>query len=709
MRAICTRAIFEAGRGFAIDGQVLKACSGIVSKLARLRRSATPRRVSLFEKQSGDFMKHLGCAYYPENWGEESLKTDAALMQAAGINIVRIGEFAWSCMEPSEDHFTLDWLHETIRVMAAHEIQVLMCTPTAAAPAWLVKNYPDTLIVRKDGRQAYHGVRQHTCYSSATYRRHCARITDKLSREVAAYPNVTAWQIDNEIGCSMFGNCHCAHCKEQFREWLKQRYGTLEELNRAWGNVFWSMDYMDWSEVILGDTGLNHSPSRVLDSYRFFSDVKIDYAMAQARIIRANHPGALICTNNFTGVDHFKGFAGLDRVGGDIYLGEGYSLANCVDRHRSYKPATPFWITETEVGGEGWKGLPHDEHFRPRLWSFFARGVDMSLVFLWRPFLAGQEQNLLGILEHSGKAGMRYQVVRRAFLEMQALAPHLQNLPLPVAKVAMLVDYDSVWTIAGGRLAENSASIAVGELLFRRQLVTDFIPPDRDLSPYRLLLIPALLHISRPAAERLTQFVKNGGVIMAMGQLGMFDANANFLPLTGPAPLQDLFGFTMENGVRLNTSKANIEIHSDQNVELPLSGTIAGRRLNGVARKWAADVTLKGGEALMAFDDSFLRGQPAVVEQKTGPGRTLYIAANEVDKNFLAAIMDYALKAAGVAPGPETPETVEVVERGVLTFVVNHGPDSATINLTRPGRALVGNYKEGQVSLAPYGVCVVKA
>ena len=655
-------------------------------------------------------MRYLGCAYYPEAWDMERLPVDAGLMRAAGINIVRIGEFAWSRMEPGEVHFTLDWLHETIRVMARHEIQVLMCTPTAAAPAWLVKNYPDTLIVSKDGRQAYHGVRQHTCYTSPTYRRHCARITDKLARELAEYKNVVAWQIDNEIGCSIFGNCHCAHCQASFREWLKRRYGTLAELNRAWGNVFWSMDYTDWDEITLGDRGLVHSPARVLDSYRFFSDVKIDYAMAQAGIIRTHQPGALICTNNFWDVDHFKGFAALDRAGGDIYRSEGFAFANILERHRSYKTNVPFWITETDVGGEGWKGLPHDKRFRPRLWSFFARGADMLLVFPWRPFLSGQEQGGAGaILEHTGKAGARYEVVRQAFLEMQALAPHLHDLPLPEAKVAMLVDYDSIWTIAGCRLPDNTAMAKMGELLFRRQLLIDFIPPDRDLNQYQLLLIPALLHISPPAAERLAQFVRGGGVIMAMGQLGMFDANANYLPVAGPEPLQDLFGFTMDNGVRLNTSKANIEIRSEQNGELPLSGVIDGRRLSGVARMWSADINLKGGAPMMTFNGSCLDGHPAVVEQKTGRGRTIYIAANEVDNELLAAIADYALEAAGVAPGPAVADKVEVVERGPLAFVINHGPDSAAVKLNRPGQALVGHYKAGQIQMGPYDVCVIKS
>ncbi len=652
-------------------------------------------------------MQYYGCAYYPENWGLENLEPDARLMRAAGINMVRIGEFAWSRMEPRENHFTLDWLHAALRVMAEHAIKVMLCTPTAAAPAWLVKNYPETLVIGKDGRTAYHGVRQHTCYSSETYRRHCARITEKLSREAARYPNVVAWQIDNEIGCSIFGNCHCAHCQTRFRAWLRERYGTLAELNRAWGNAFWSMDYSEWEEVTLGDTGLIHSPSRVLDSCRFYSDTKIDYAMDQARIIRANHPGALICTNNFNRVDHFKGFAALDRAGGDIYQADGFIFAHVLDRHRSYKAGTPFWITETGVGGEGWPGLPHDARFRPRLWSFYARGAEMLLVFLWRPFLSGQEQQALGLLEHSGKAGARYEVVKKAFLEMQALAPHLQNLPPPTARVAVLHDYDSEWTIAGSRLADTNAAADLAAWLFRRQLVADVIPAERDLGAYRLLLIPALLHVSRAAAGRLAEFVKGGGVIVAMGQLGQFDANANYLPLAGPEPLQALFGMTMESGVRLNTARAHAEIRSDQDPDLPFSGAIAGRRLQGMARKWAGDVTLQGGAALMRFDASFLQGQPAVVERQSGLGRTIYIAANEVDGESLAAILDYALKAAGVPAGPETPAAVEVVQRGPLTFIINHGPDSAVVQRASGGRALLGDYHEGRVNLAPYDVCVI--
>ncbi len=290
---------------------------------------------------------------------------------------------------------------------------------------------------------------------------------------------------------------------------------------------------------------------------------------------------------------------------------------------------------------------------------------------------------------------------------MQALAPYMQNLPLPAAKVAVLHDYDSEWTIAGCRLADTNAAADLAAWLFRRQLVADVIPTERELDAYRLLLIPALLHVSRAAAGRLAEFVKGGGVIVAMGPLGLFDANANYLPLAGPEPLQDLFGLTMESGVRLNTARAHAEIRSGQDPDLPFSGAIAGRRLQGMARKWAGDVTLQDGAALMRFDASFLQGQPAVVERQSGLGRTIYIAANEVDGDSLAAIMDYALDAAGVPAGPETPVAVEVVQRGPLTFIVNHGPDAAVVQRAGGGRALLGDYHAGRVNLAPYDVCVI--
>ncbi len=218
------------------------------------------------------------------------------LMKEAGINLARIGEFAWSRMEPEEGCYTLDWLHEVIDMLARYEIDVMVCTPTATPPAWLTFDYPETLVVKADGRRAEHGSRRHYCTTSDTYRLFSAQITDVLSQEISRHPNIVAWQLDNEFGPEMSW-CHCENCQTHFRGWLKERYGSILELNRRWMTGFWSNDYTHWQQVRLSNIPFNAYSARNLDSKRFWSEMVVDFAQSQTRIIRQNHPEALVTTN----------------------------------------------------------------------------------------------------------------------------------------------------------------------------------------------------------------------------------------------------------------------------------------------------------------------------------------------------------------------------------------------------------------------------
>jgi len=261
-------------------------------------------------------MKYLGCAYYPEYWGRERVEIDARLMQEANINIVRIGEFAWSRMEPEEGVFTLDWLHECVQTLGRYGINVIMCTPTATPPVWLTSAYPDTLLVSVDGRRLEHGGRRHYCYSSDTYLRHTTRIVDKLTLEFSKYKNVVGWQIDNEPDLGETGGCYCENCQAKFQAWLKNRYHSVQELNKRWATGFWSMDYTDWRQVRLGLLDGAHYTSRALDTRRFFSEALGGYIMKQGELIKKIHPDAIVSTNlnggTFTSLDYNKIYSTMD-------------------------------------------------------------------------------------------------------------------------------------------------------------------------------------------------------------------------------------------------------------------------------------------------------------------------------------------------------------------------------------------------------------
>jgi len=676
-------------------------------------------------------VKYLGCAYYPEYWGMKRVAIDARLMQRAGINLVRIGEFAWCRMEPEDGRLTLDWLHETVNILQKHNIAVLLCTPTAAPPAWLTSAYPETLLVHADGRRAAHGSRRHYCPLSDTYRRFTARIVTALAQEMSRHPNVIGWQLDNEFGPEC-GFCHCETCQNRFREFLRHRYGSLDSLNRAWGTGFWSMDYSAWEQVRLGDRP-DVYPSRTLDSKRFWSHAYIDYAFFQANIIRREHPQAMVTTNGmgpiYGAIDYYTLFGGLDVACDDLYFDIATQDANSLacNVFRSIKPGQAYWLTETGSGALDHGKPPHPDQFRAWLWSNFAHGGEAHVVFRWRTCLSGQEQELQGILEHSGKPRHRYRAVQRCFQEMRRMAPQLADLPLPSAQVAIVHDCDVLWAYDSSRVGrpQNYAAGVYQEInyfnavvrlhrgLYMRHVLADVIPPQRSFDDYRCLLLSNLVMIKEDFARRLAAFVRRGGVVLALGQLGMRDDNANYLPYAGPDHLQELFGCNIEGGMYLRSHVAPDEAlwvpkARYRETAVSVRGRLADKEINGMARVWAGDIELIGGRQLLTFVDDVYAGQPAVVERVSGKGRAIYAAMADMDEEVYQGLLDYALACAKVKYGPETPEFVEVVERGPATFVINHRPEAATVRLPAKGKALLGKYAHGEVMLPPFGVCVIR-
>lgn len=653
-------------------------------------------------------MKYRGCAYYPE-WEVGNVEEDARRMQEAGLNMVRIGEFAWCRMEPSDGCYTLDWLHEAISILERYDIQILMCTPTATAPAWLTQAWPETLMVDKFGKRIEHGRRQHTCYVSKRYRDYCARITDKLSKELAVHKNVTAWQIDNEVGHSGYGNCHCEECQQSFRARLQKWYGSIENLNRRWGTAFWSMDYSDWSQIRLGDVGMHNAPSRLLDSARFFSATKVEFIEMQASIIRANQPQAMIATNNLSGiVNRFAGFDKLDRAGVDIYPREESIEPVCfwTDLYRSVKANTPFWVMEAGLGAGFCSGVPHNKRFRTNIWHHYVHGAEMALVFLWRPSPSGYEQDHAAILDHAGKCRYSYRDVQKCMLEFKRLQPQLERLPLPKAEVGIVFDYDILWRNNAGNAAPYAYESYAGEIhaaLFRRRILSDIISPERPLDGYKLIILPSMGHIEKSFAGRLADFVAKGGIVLALGELGNTGPNADFLNFAGPEHLGELFGLSLEGRIGLRSASG-----ADRGASVIFKGRVGGQALSGTAFRWIGDVELTDGRALMRFKEGSYEGQPALVEKKTGKGAAIYLATIKADDKIMAAILDYACRAWRKRGAPAIAAHIEMVERGDVTFLINHSNKAAAIPLKIAGAAITGNYAKGVARLAPYDVCAIK-
>lgn len=465
---------------------------------------------------------HLGVCYYPEHWPEEQWSEDARRMADLGLKTVRIGEFAWSRLEPEPGHLDFQWLQRAIDTLHEHGLKVVLGTPSATPPKWLVERMPDMLPVGADGRTRGFGSRRHYCFAHPGYREECARIVTRLAQSFGEHPAVIAWQIDNEYDCHGTTLTFSDAARDGFRGWLARKYQSPQALNRAWGNIFWSMEYRSFDEVDLPHgTVTEANPAHWMDFRRYASDTVVDFNRVQARILRRLSPGRDLI-HNFMGrtlaFDHFDLAADLDIASWDSYplgfLAEragrptadrlAYLRAGDPDfqafHHDLYRATGQgrWWVMEQQPGPVNW--APYNPDPRPgmvRLWSWeaFAHGAEVVSYFRWRQAPFAQEQMHAGLLRpDNGEAA--------AFAEVRQLADELTRLDLSPqaerASVAILFDYPSAWS---WEIQPQSLGFDYFALVFEfyRALRTlgldiDFVDVSAaaDLDQYRMILVPGL-------------------------------------------------------------------------------------------------------------------------------------------------------------------------------------------------------------------------
>lgn len=662
----------------------------------------------------------FGADYYPEHWPESRWAEDARLMREAGFNTVRLAEFAWSRLEPREGSFDFTWLDRAIETLSAEGMEIVLGTPTASPPMWVMKKYPDAYRVLEDGRRLTFGHRRHYCPNHAGFRDLTRVIVSAMARHYAANPAVIGWQTDNEFG----DRCYCENCGRAFGRWLARRHGSPAAMNERWGTVFWSQDYEDFADVAL-PTRIARAPNPGLhlDYFRFSSDSYVEYQDIHVEILRRECPAHFI-THNFMGfkyeqINYFDLAAPLDLVSWDNYPRLAWTMVADVDvpavalGHDTMRGLKDkgFWVMEAQSGSGGWEDvsvMPRPGEISLWAWQAIGHGADGIIFFRWRTARVGAEQYWHGILDHHGAVGRRY----REVAAMGAALGRVGGQILPTAprpRVAMILSYDSRFAF---QVQGNNPGFSYpGHLkslyaaFHRRGIEVAIVPPEADLSSYRIVLAPALHVLSDEVARSLENFVEHGGILLGTARSGVKDIHNAVVDAHLPGLLRRVFGLMVED----YDSPALA-------VSIPLAAAGQNAPAQAAATGWADILALEGAEPVMTYAAEYYAGRAAVARHRLGKGQAIY-AGSFGNEALHAALAELLLDAAGMADRAIVlPEGVELCRREAadggapLLFLLNHGAEPAS--LTLPGAhhdLLTGDSVSGRVEVPPHGLRLLRA
>ncbi|MCJ8307872.1 MAG: beta-galactosidase [Rhizobiaceae bacterium] len=647
----------------------------------------------------------LGVCYYPEHWSEDMWAEDARRMVTCGLKYVRIAEFAWSRFEPARDRFDFEWLDRAIEILGNAGLNVVMCTPSATPPKWLVEEMPDMVAIEANGNPRKWGSRRHYDFSHKGYRRECVRIAEILAKRYGENPFVAAWQIDNEYGCHDTTLSYSDAACIGFRDWLAQKYQSPDALNRAWGNVFWSMEVSDFNEVELPNlTVTEPNPSHVLDFRRYSSDQVVEFNRLQVDVLRRLAPGRDLIHNfmgKFLEFDHFDVGADLDVASWDSYpLGNlerfgrddawknWYLRAGDPDfqafHHDLYRGCGQgrMWVMEQQPGPVNWAPWnPAPHKGMVRLWSHeaFAHGAEVVSYFRWRQAPFAQEQFHAALNRPDGSADLAYEEAQQVAGELKKLGDGAADLESRQSRVALVFDYPSQWATEIQPQGEDYDGFRIaldwyGELRRAGQNI-DIVAPSSDFDGYDLVVVPHLLMLDDDFVAR----ARNSGARFLFGPRSGSRTPAHQIPANlAPGQLQDL---------------VNLKVLRTESLR---SGIVEPVEEQGAFLRWFEHV-----EADTTAD----------VQLRTSSGTPAYVAAQKAsyiagwpNEQLLKHVVQTELKNAGLAI-LETGEDLRIRDRGNLRTIVNYA------HKQRDASHLIGSGDEivvGEATLEPGGVTILR-
>ena len=637
----------------------------------------------------------LGVCYYPEHWPEDMWISDAQSMYKNGIRWVRIAEFAWSRIEPEPKKFDWEWLDKAVDILGNAGLKIVMCTPTATPPRWLINQMPDMLAVDQNGQKRKFGSRKHYSFSHKGYQKESQRITQAVAERYGSNSFIQAWQTDNEFGCHETTYSWCHSSLQEFRNWLKVKYQSIEKLNEEWGNVFWSMEYSSFEDIDLPNlTVTEANPAHHFAFRRFSSDQVKNFNSQQVKIINQFSPNRPVSHNymgHFVEFDHYKVSEDLDIAAWDSYpLGflqnmqsiareDKKLLLECYNigdpdfqayHHDLYRGMGRLWVMEQQPGPVNWakyNPVPLPGAVRMWTWEAFAHDAEVVSYFRWRQAPYAQEQMHAGLMHCDNSPAMGSKEALQVSKEIQ----EIKLPPTQKADIALLHDYEACWmTEIDGQTQDfhytrlmldfyKSIRINGGSL--------DIVGKNTDFTGYKLIIIPSFVHLDEEIFSRITL---SGAKILA-----------------GPRTGVKTNGFQIPHNLSLEGLGFKVTRVDALPQELPIE--VEWKGIKGHINVWRELGQCSGTSDGKGIDD-----MPVVTTGNKGS----YLCGWP-DENLLKAIMKEQMLSAGLTT-VSLPEYLRVRQRGNLLFFTNYGKQKVSIPKEYNGEFLLGQRELAQSDLA---------
>lgn len=666
-----------------------------------------------------------GGDYSPEQWSKETLDEDIRMFKLAGIDVATLNVFTWALNQPDENTYNFEWLDEAIDKLYANGIHVSLATGTANHPAWMANRYPDVLSVDFAGRKRKFGFRHNSCPTSPTYIKYAKRLVEKLAERYKDHPAIVIWHVNNEMG----SQCYCDNCEREFRKWLQERYGTLDEVNRAWNTRFWGHTFYSWDEIVLPNLLSEHLDSKnpdktafqgiSLDYYRFNSDAVLDRYLDEYHILKRITPNIPITTNyhghaTYKPLDYSKWSKYVDIVAWDNY--PAYDTPESVtafrlDLMRGFRDGQPFMIMEQTPSQQNWQ--PYNSLKRPgvmKLQSYqaVARGSDTVMFFQLRRSAGACEKYHGAVIEHVGHEHTRvFREVAELGAELQQLGDALLDSRVET-RAAIIFDWENWWAVEFSSGPSDLLKYVdevqkYYDAFYAQNIPVDVIPSDADFSNYDLIIAPVLYMVRDGLATRIEQFTEQGGTFVTTFFSGIVDEH-DLVTLGGyPGELRKLLGIWVEEIDAL---------FPDQRNQLVMKETLAGLSQPTYECSILCDLLhSEGADVIAEYGSDFYEGMPNLTRNRFGRGEAWYIATSP-EAAFLQEFVAHLCSAKGISAPLAAPVGVEVIERKkdgrTYTFLMNHSDEEKTVELSSEHyvNAVNGAALHSQVNIGAKGVLI---